>query len=554
LLSELAEVQSLFNLLVVSSLPSLLSLLLLCLLLVFVMEDLLLSLPSSSSSVDSTFQEVSAELIELRPGRLLFVKCIVVGDVSAPLNQGMNVVCIHGTAANHTQYLPLWHAMHQQLLVLRPSVPPPPTTTTTKSTPPSSPSTPPPPLDESNNNDTTKKEPRSSVIRRMTVWLYDGIGCGESPIALPSHLNDYTDDAQVKDLFALLRTKVHTTTTTSTTTTKTSALDYPTILLGHSYGPNLMMKLLKQYPTLAAMAPIVGCIFVSTGVIDQKQKKTTTMADNNNNNNKATTPTNESPPPSPPTPRNKKKSTMANDDNDDDDNNNNNNNNNKNMQDNSNSPLVNGGPAIFKLPLVVLQCLQPFLTASFLRLGFAKATWTDPIHGAALIQAARHECNANNMHVVSCLYRNHQWLTSDEIHQALRVVHPAQQRQKQRQQQRQQQQQRTLSSNTSNNASSLATTTTTTTCSTAENIWINRILPIPRLVVHGAEDSIIPLSCGQYLANQLDTELVVIDHASHAILVEQPKALATSVLTFVQQQILPHLAERRQQQEILFLL
>jgi pimeloyl-ACP methyl ester carboxylesterase len=83
---------------------------------------------------------------------------------------------------------------------------------------------------------------------------------------------------------------------------------------------------------------------------------------------------------------------------------------------------------------------------------------------------------------------------------------------------------------------------------------MNRILPLPRLVLHGAEDSIISLSCGQYLANQLDnTELVVIDHASHAILVEQPKALATSVLQFVQQQILPHLVERRQQQDLLAL-
>jgi pimeloyl-ACP methyl ester carboxylesterase len=135
-------------------------------------------------------------------------------------------------------------------------------------------------------------------------------------------------------------------------------------------------------------------------------------------------------------------------------------------------PLVNGGPGIFKLPLFLLNCLQHLLTESFLNMGLDASA--DP----ALVDAARKDCNANNMWVVQQYYKSHKWLSSSEVKEII-----------------------------------LQTT--------------------PCLVVHGATDKVIPIKSGQFVANQLRTELVVVENASHLVLVERPEVVAKAIVKFL---------------------
>lgn len=136
-------------------------------------------------------------------------------------------------------------------------------------------------------------------------------------------------------------------------------------------------------------------------------------------------------------------------------------------------PLENGGPGIFKLPLFLLSCLQSLMTESFLNMGLDASA--DP----ALVDAARKDCNANDMWVVQQYYKSNRWLSSSEAKEII----PLQ----------------------------------TTPC----------------LVVHGATDKIIPIKSGQFVANQLQSELVVVENASHLVLVEQPEVVAKAILNFL---------------------
>jgi len=50
------------------------------------------------------------------------------------------------------------------------------------------------------------------------------------------------------------------------------------------------------------------------------------------------------------------------------------------------------------------------------------------------------------------------------------------------------------------------------------------------MIVHGANDGIVPIECAQYLHHQLsDSELVVIDKASHLVMVEHPELCADHI-------------------------
>ena len=56
----------------------------------------------------------------------------------------------------------------------------------------------------------------------------------------------------------------------------------------------------------------------------------------------------------------------------------------------------------------------------------------------------------------------------------------------------------------------------------------------PALVLHGVEDGVIPLKCGQQLANHLKTSLVSIENASHMVHLEQTNEVAKHVWSFLQ--------------------
>jgi pimeloyl-ACP methyl ester carboxylesterase len=126
-------------------------------------------------------------------------------------------------------------------------------------------------------------------------------------------------------------------------------------------------------------------------------------------------------------------------------------------------------------PLWLLNCIQSLLTASFLQLGYS--AWTRE-HNPQMIEAAKDSNNRNDMQVCLHYYNAHDWVCS-----------------------------------------------------------LNKDEMPPALVLHGAQDEIIPIKCGQHVSNQLGTELVSIDRASHMVLLEQPKEVARHVLAFLLQHI-----------------
>jgi pimeloyl-ACP methyl ester carboxylesterase len=82
-----------------------------------------------------------------------------------------------------------------------------------------------------------------------------------------------------------------------------------------------------------------------------------------------------------------------------------------------NSDLMVGGPLLFRaLPLWLLRCLQPLLTQTFLKIGFAQLTHPE------LIQAAKESNNTNDMQVVCFYYQAHDWLEDISSFRSLRTL------------------------------------------------------------------------------------------------------------------------------------
>eukprot|EP00980_Cylindrotheca_fusiformis_P024608 scaffold12167_cov129-Cylindrotheca_fusiformis.AAC.1 len=144
--------------------------------------------------------------------------------------------------------------------------------------------------------------------------------------------------------------------------------------------------------------------------------------------------------------------------------------------------LVVGGPKIFRvLPLWMLNCMQPLLTASFLKIGFSPYTHK---HNPELIAQSKQVNNKNDMETVVFYYKAHDWLSTISFPDS-------------------------------------ATTTTAPT--------------IPAIVLHGMDDEIVPVHCGQQVCNQfVDTPLTVVPNASHMILLETPDVVAEHIVAFIQ--------------------
>jgi pimeloyl-ACP methyl ester carboxylesterase len=168
-------------------------------------------------------------------------------------------------------------------------------------------------------------------------------------------------------------------------------------------------------------------------------------------------------------------------------------------------PYTDGGPWILtKLPVFLLECLQPLLTRDFVSRGI------HPKH-ASLRQAVLNASNSNNMSVVKAYYSNHRWLTQQNLESFVSI-------------QRQQ-----VKANDS-------------------GIFFDNL---PVLVVHGADDQIISLQTGQALVRALQklqqhdglarsrrgiVELVVVDEARHLVMMEDPAAVSKAVVTFLMSQ------------------
>jgi pimeloyl-ACP methyl ester carboxylesterase len=135
--------------------------------------------------------------------------------------------------------------------------------------------------------------------------------------------------------------------------------------------------------------------------------------------------------------------------------------------------MPDGGHPIMRLPVFILSCLQWHLSESFLGLGLCKDC--DP----ALRDKLRSENNGNNMAMAQATHRNHKWATSDDA----KVLHH-----------------------------------------------------VPTLVIHGTEDGIISPQCSELIAKELPmSKLVLIEKASHLIMLEQPVEMASNLLSFLKQ-------------------
>ena len=350
--------------------------------------------------------------------------------------ENIHLVCIHGTAASHDQFLPL--------------------------------------LEHLKKNNNIRRQSNTNVH----AWMYDAVGCGRSPdppsnfATESSSSSPCSDEEQVLDLDAFLRRFVvrkirkeedhqQQQQELEVGTTKSGVF-----FLAHSYGPNWVYKWMKfnnqrqqqeikeRKELSTDHIAVKGLVLISTGLLD----------DNDDKN------------------RNRKKL------------------------------LVKGGPAIFKYcPLWILNCLQPTMTELFLKMGYSKHTHaTKP----QMIMEARHANNANNMKTVCQYYNSHDWISHDELQKFYNDF---------------------ICSRTSEPSTSVTT---------------GRKRNVKVLVVHGAEDQIIPIEKGQIVANILmppanlkppdenepdsvNNNLFVVEDASHSIMQEQPDILSKHILQFI---------------------
>jgi pimeloyl-ACP methyl ester carboxylesterase len=334
--------------------------------------------------------EFRGSLHEIRPGRTLFVQKAVLGrgpttpqEASTSL---VNLVCVHGTCASHEQFHKLHEALQSHLVH--------PTSNKISS----------PEESQHHHNDVV-----------INCYSYDAVGCGQSPVI--QDWDAYRTSEAVLDLQALLQ-KIQ---------QETERHNVPTILMGHSYGPNVILKLLLQLQEKSQddvndpKPNVKGLILMSTGCKGGP------------------------------------------------------------------FPLHDGGHAIMKLPLIVLQCLQPTLTKEFIKLAYHPET---PSH---VVEASRRHSNGNSMWVAKAYHQHHEWITS---HQAKQAVYY-------------------------DNIDDDGTTSTRQ--------------PLPCLVLHGTTDGILPLEAGRFVADQLQADFISIEPASHQVMEEQPDQVAQATLLFLQQ-------------------
>lgn len=135
------------------------------------------------------------------------------------------------------------------------------------------------------------------------------------------------------------------------------------------------------------------------------------------------------------------------------------------------NPQNDGGHPIMALPVLLLNCLQKTLTEGFIKQA------VHPDH-SELKRQIRIQSNTNNMQTVKAYHRQAVWLKVEDF---------------------------------------------------------GVLQELPTLVVHGADDGIIPIECARKIACLLPkSELNVINNASHLVMVEQPENVSQVVILFLQ--------------------
>lgn len=147
------------------------------------------------------YKEQSAGVEAVRDGRNLFVRRCQVGDEAQAVS--LQLVLVHGTCSTEEQYHAVLHALDRQV-------------------------------------------GESHVKIRIDCLLYDFMGCNRSPIL--TDWDAYDNSESVSDLEALVA--------------KYTSDSAPVVIVGHSYGPTIILKMLQKRP----IPNLVGCIFIGTSV------------------------------------------------------------------------------------------------------------------------------------------------------------------------------------------------------------------------------------------------------------------------------------------------
>ena len=170
---------------------------------------------------------------EVRPGRTLFLRREAIGE-APPL---CNLVFLHGTCGASSQFDGV--------------------------------------LDELRRKDISSSNASSL---RCVCYLYDAVGCGQSPI-IPDDDDDdeaaYSTDEAIEDLKALLPSKKSKGVFGSMTGNdqefsphdKSSVL--PTIVIAHSYAPTCVVRYLHRHQS-DGVGTIRGCVFLSSAIRSDK--------------------------------------------------------------------------------------------------------------------------------------------------------------------------------------------------------------------------------------------------------------------------------------------
>lgn len=138
---------------------------------------------------------------------------------------------------------------------------------------------------------------------------------------------------------------------------------------------------------------------------------------------------------------------------------------------NSHLPHSDGGHPIMRLPLFILRFLQKTMTEEFVKMSVHR-------DNVELREEVRKSSNQNDMALARNYHRNMHWATID---------------------------------------------------------YLDTIREVPALIIHGKDDGILPLECGQFLADQLPlSTFVIIDQASHLVMLEQPEKVGEEMLRFLQ--------------------
>lgn len=137
------------------------------------------------------------------------------------------------------------------------------------------------------------------------------------------------------------------------------------------------------------------------------------------------------------------------------------------------NPIPNGGHGIFKLPIFVLDCLQPTMTKGFLDMAYHPKT--DP----KLVELASSANSGNNMYMAKAYHTHHEWATREE-------------------------------------------------CSNLDDL--------PVLVLHGKDDKVLPAQAGEYLADVVKAkQFILVEDTSHQLMEEKPKEVARHIVEFMKE-------------------